>query len=244
MIRKMLLTLSLLMGVVFATAPLASAQSDVDIEQVSETVLGADTEALLAALETPMADEELPAGFSAAEFVDPAQATGQEGVIPSSDLEGTVGSVAYLINYEPSASATPDGEASPEAGMGAFSFGMGSLNYVAFEDELDSGDLQDFKDGAEEGIAGSATPEAGTNQTATVEDITVNDTDAVLLTYVIEEDGVQSVVQMIAVPVGSVMVMSMVVYASETVDADMLRTDAENLVLSGIDHLGTVAGGA
>lgn len=254
MIRKILLALSLLLGVAFATAPLASAQSDVDIEGVSETVLSADPNTLLTALETPMTDEILPAGFSAAEFVDPEQATGEEGVIPSADLEGTVGSVAYLLSYEPSGSATPSGEASPEAGLGAFAFGMGSLNYVAFEDELGPDDMEKFKQGAEEGIAGSAgakpaasstdaTPAAGSTENATVENITIGDTDAVLLTYVVEEQGVQSVVQMIAVPVGNVMVMSMVVYASETVDADMLRTDAESLVLSGIDHLGTVAGG-
>ena len=242
MVRTMLLVLSMLMGVVFSTSPLASAQEDVDIQAVSETVLGAEAEALLTGLETPIADADLPAGFSAAEFVDPDQATGEEGVIPAEDLDGTLGSVAYMIGYEPS--ATDDAVASPESGAAPLSFGFSSLNYVVFEDELGPEELEEFKAGVEEGIAGesAATPAAGeASENATVEDITVGDTDAVLLTYIIEEEGVQSVVQMVAVPVGNVMVMSMVVLAAESVDADALRADAESLALSGVDYLGTVA---
>ncbi len=241
MMRRFLLVLTMLMGVVFATAPLASAQTDVDIEQVSETVLSADTDALLTGLETPMDDEALPEGFSEAAFAAPGDATAEEGVLPTEDLEGTLGTIAYTVSYDPSASGSPEAETDDSAStpalddLSGLSFGFASLNYIVFEDELTSDDLEDFKSGAEEGIASED------EGTATVEDITVGDTDAVLLTYVIEEEGVQSVVQMVAVPVGNVMVMSMTVLAAETVDADQLRVASEDLALAGIDHLGVVA---
>jgi hypothetical protein len=238
--RKIVLVLTMLVGFAFATSPLAMAQGDVDIDAVSETVLAADTDALLTELETPMADENLPEGFSEAEFADPEQATAEEGVLPSEDLEGTLGSVAYTLSYEPAGTASPEAgatttdEATPGLDMSALSFGFASVNYVVFEEELDSGDLEDFKDGAQHGID----EEEGQ---ASVEDITIGDTDGVLLTYIIEDSGVQSAVQMVAVPVGNVMVMSMVVLASTEVDADAIQTDSENLVLAGIEHLGTVA---
>jgi hypothetical protein len=243
MTRRFLLVLTMLMGVVFATAPLAAGQTDVDIEQVSETVLGADADALLTSLETPMADDALPAGFSEATFAAPGEAAADEGVLPTEDLEGTVGTVAYTVSYDPAASGSPEAEAETDDSastpalddLSGLSFGFASLNYVVFEDELTSDDLEDFKAGAEEGIAQED------EGTATVEDITVGDTDAVLLTYVIEEEGVQSVVQMVAIPVGNVMVMSMTVLAAETVDADQLRVASEDLALAGIDHLGVVA---
>jgi hypothetical protein len=241
MMRRLLLALTVLMGVVFATAPLASAQTDVDVAAVSESVLSADTDALLTGLETPMDDDALPAGFSDATFATPEEAAAEEGVLPTGDLDGTVGSVAYTIGYDPDATASPeaagaaDAEATPELDLSSLSFGFASLNYVVFEDELTAGDMADFKDGAQQGIDDEE------DGTASVEDITVGDTDGVLLTYVIEEQGVQSVVQMVALPVGNVMVMSMVVLAATEVDADQLQVASEDLALAGIEHLGVVA---
>ena len=234
--RKLVLVLTLLVGFAFATSPLAMAQNDIDINKVAKVVLAAKADALLTALETPMADKDLPDGFSGAEFADPETATAEEGVLPSEDLDGTLGSIAYTLSYDPASTASPEAgaEATPELDMSALSFGFASVNYVVFDDELDSSDLEDFKDGAQKGID----QEEGQ---ASVEDITIGDTDGVLLTYIIEDSGVQSAVQMVAIPVGNVMVMSMVVLASTEVDADAIQADSENLVLAGIEHLGNVA---
>ena len=242
MARKLVLMLAFVLGAAFTASPLAMAQSEVDIAEVSEAVTAADPQSLLEGLRTPMADDELPAGFSEAEFADPEEATAEEGVVPAEDLEGAVGSVAYVLSYSPDGGATPS--ATPTADLGALSFGFASPNYVVLEDEITSEDLADFREGAEQGLAGEATPEAAGSNAASVEEITVDGADAVLLTYTIEEAGVQSVVQMVAVPVGNVLVMSMVVLAAQDVDAAAIRTDAEALVLSGVEHLGAVAAAA
>ena len=53
--RRVLLVLTMLLGVVFATAPLAAAQNDVDVEGIGKKVVDADPQALLEALKTPIA---------------------------------------------------------------------------------------------------------------------------------------------------------------------------------------------
>ncbi|HEV2072930.1 MAG TPA: hypothetical protein VGR29_04725 [Thermomicrobiales bacterium] len=146
-----------------------------DLEPVAETVLDADQEALMKALETPIKDENLPEGFSNATFVDPETASAEEGVLPASDLEGAEGSVAYAIDFDPvarSVGATP-GSSPAEAG---FSIGLASLNYVFMDDEITADDLEEFKSGAQEGLVGEtgadASPEAGApGMEATVEEL-------------------------------------------------------------------------
>ena len=243
--RKILFLLVMAVCFTFATAPLAMAQDEVDIEAVAETVIEADLDALMTALETPVTDEDLPEGFSNATFVDPETATGEEGVVPASDLEGAEGSVAYAIDFDPAARVTADAaEASPQAE--AFSIGFASLNYIFMGDEITADDLEDFKSGAEEGLveeAGAeASPEAAAAEfDATVEDIQVGGVDGALITYLLDEQGVQSVVQLVAIPVGNTMVIAMAVEAGTGVDADAVLEASEDLALAGVDYLGTVA---
>lgn len=68
--------------------------------------------------------------------------------------------------------------------------------------------------------------------------------EGALVTYVLNEEALQSVVQIVAIPVGNTMVISMVVQAGTEVDADAVLTASEDLVLAGVDYLGTVAGDA
>lgn len=125
-------------------APLAAAQDDVDLEAVAETVLKVDQEALMTALETPIADEDLPEGFSNATFVDPETASAEEGVLPASDLEGAWGSVGYAIDFDPAALGAT---ATPESGSAeaSFSIGLAFLNYIFMGKEITTADLEDFK---------------------------------------------------------------------------------------------------
>ena len=227
------------------SAPMATAQDDVDVEAVAETVLAADQVALMTALETPIADEDLPQGFSNATFVDPETASAEEGVLPASDLEGAEGSVAYAIDFDPAAlaaTATP-GSGSAEA---SFSIGLASLNYIFMGDEIMADDLEEFKSGAREGLADetgdAASPEAGAaGMEATVEDIEVAGVEGALITYRISEEGIQSVVQMVAIPVGNTMVISMAVEAGTEVDTDAVLAASQDLALAGADYLGAVA---
>jgi hypothetical protein len=229
--KRFLFIFALVASFALSAAPVAMAQDEVDIEAVAETVLAADLDTLLADMETPMADDALPAGFSGATFMEPGEAGSEMGAIPADDLEGSEGSIAYMLDYAPGGA-----EGTPAAG--AMSFGFASVNYVFVDEEITEDDLKDFREGAEEGVASE---EEGT---ATVEEIEVNGTDAVLLTFLLEEDGVTSVVKMVAVPVGNTMVMAMVAEAASEVDEDAVYAAAEELTFASIAHLGETAEGA
>ena len=246
--RTFFLLLAMAVSLTFVTAPMAMAQDDVQVEAVAETVMSADQDILMAALETPIPDEDLPEGFSNATFVDPETASGEEGILPASDLPGAEGSAAYTVDYDPAAfGAATMAEASPAAG--GFSIGLASLNYIFMGDEIMADDLEDFKSGVEEALAqeigAEASPETGAAaMEATVEDIQLGGVEGALVTYVLNEEALQSVVQMVAIPVGNTMVISMVVQAGTEVDPDTVLTASEDLALAGVDYLGTVAGDA
>jgi hypothetical protein len=232
--RKVLLLFAMIASLSFTAAPVAMAQDDIDLESISETVMDADSQKLITAMETPMADDDLPAGFSDATYTDPEAATGDEGVLPASDLEGAEGSVAYMVDWDPtSAEGTPEATASPVDD--AFAVRIATLNYVFFDQEITSDDLDDFKTEAEKSLQS----EGGAD--ASVDTVQFNGTDAVLLTYEINEDDIVSIVQMLAVPVGNTMVISMVVEAGTDVDAEAVLGASEELALAGARHLGTVA---
>lgn len=240
--KKLLAIVALIASLGFAVSPVAMAQSTVDVDAVSQAVSDADLDTLLKDLETPPADDELPAGFTNATYVNPETASAEEGVLPSADLAGTAGSVAYSLDWEPvAASASPDAspEASPAGLDSSFAIRFATLNYVFFDQEITADDLEDFRSGAEEGIAGEASPEAGTE--TNVETIQIDGTDAILLSYVLKDQGVESVVQMVALPVGNCMVIAMLVEASTTVDQQAVQTSAEDLAIAGTDYLGNVA---
>lgn len=234
--RKLLVIFALFTSLSFAAAPVAMAQGDVDIDVASDAVMDANLDTLMADLQTPPADDQLPDGFSNATFADPESGNTEEGVLPASDLEGAEGSVAYSIDWDPTSAATPETDT---GGDPAFAVRMATLNYIFIDDEITSSDFEDFKSSAEQGYGGDASPEAGTE--TNIDTIQVNGTDAILLSYVINDEGVQSVVQMIALPVGNTMVVSMLVEAGAEVDQDATQTSAEDLVLSGADYLGVVA---
>lgn len=236
--KKFIAIFALFASLSFAVSPVAMAQSQVDIDAVSKSVSSADLNTLLEDLKTPPADDQLPDGFSNAQFSDPKTASGDEGVLPASDLAGSAGSVAYSLDWEPVA-AGATAEASPAASADNFAIRFATLNYVFFDKEITSKDLEDFKSGAEQGIAGEASPAAGTE--TSVENIQIEGKDAVLLSYTLNDQGVQSVVKMIALPVGNCMVISMLVEASSQVDADSVQTAAQDLVLAGTSYLGDVA---
>src|SRR5699024_7788809 len=150
--------------------------------------MNADLDTLLTNLETPPADDQLPDGFANAQYADPESASADEGVLPASDLQGSAGSAAYSIEWEPTAAAGT-AEATPDMASSNFAVRFATLNYVFFDEEITSDDLADFKEGAEQGIAGAASPEAGTE--TQVQDIQIGGQDAVLLTYVLQDQGVQ-----------------------------------------------------
>lgn len=221
-----MLVLAMLFGVVLTTAPLAAAQDEeVDVTAISETVLDADPEALVEGLEEPPADEDLPEGFINPPSGTPENADLAESFeLPTSEFPGAVGSVNFPFDTD------------PDVIPGLIS--AGHLNYIVTDDEITDDMLEDFKKGAEEELA-DATDES---IEATVEDITVGETDGVLITVVTTQEGASAVVQVVALPVGNTFVIGTALVADqEEIDADEVQTHAEELTLAGVAHLGTVA---
>lgn len=234
--RKLMTLVTLIAGLMLVSSPVSAqgtpqgspaAESSIDIEAIAESTLSADLDTLMSNLEVPIEDADLPENFSSAEYVDPAKATDEDLVLPVEDLAFSEGSAAYNVDYEP----VTDG----------FSIGLSSLNYIFVDGEITGDDMDDFREGASQGLEDDAS-----GAEVAVEDIEVNGVPAVLISYELEEDGIISIVQMIAIPVGNTMVLSMVVAASDdpALDAGTVRTDAKNLLLVGITHLGDAADAA
>src|SRR5699024_5318809 len=119
-----------------------------------------------------------------------------------------------------------------------FAVRQATLNFIVVGEEITSDDLDDFKSGAEQGLE-DETPGAGAE--TNVETIQVAGTDAILLTYTLNDQGIQSAVKMVALPVGNTMVISMLVEAGNQVDQDAVESAARGLVLAGANYLGTAA---
>lgn len=230
--RKLFGLIALLVSVMMASTSVVAQTpsadfSEVDVQAVAETALDADLDTLIADMEEPMADDALPAVFSNATFVDPATAGSEDLVLPAEDLEFADGSVAYTVDYAPESQGMV--------------IGFASLNYIFVDEEITEDDVADFIDGASEGIAGDT---SGGN--ASVDEFEINGVTGAVISYELEEDGIISIVQMVALPVGNTMVLSMVVAASDdlSLEGGAVLSDAENLALAGVDHLGVVAEGA
>jgi len=224
--RRVLMMFALVLGLVLTTAPLAAAQSDeVDVAEVGETVLDADPETIVEGLEEPPADEDLPEGF-----VNPPDGTpenaelGAAFELPVSDLEGSLASVNFAFDTD------------PQEIEGLISSGF--LNYVVLEDEVTSQDLEQFREGAEQGVESNADDSIEFD----IGDLELGGADAVLITITTTDPGASAVVQMIAVPVGNAFVVGTVLVADqEEVDAATVQGHAEDLTLAGVEYLGTLA---
>jgi hypothetical protein len=220
-----MLVFAMLFGLSLSTAPLAAAQGeDIDIAAVSETVLDAEPEALVEGLAEPPADEDLPEGFLNPPNGTPENADLAESFeLPVSEFEGAVGSVNFPFDTD------------PDVIPGLISAGY--LNYIVAEEEITDDQLEEFKTGAEEGLG---TPDASIE--SSVEDITVGDTDGVLITVVTTQDDASAVVQLVALPVGNTFVIGTALVADEgEIDAADVQTLAEDLTVAGVAHLGIVA---
>ncbi len=224
--RRLLLVIALLFGIVLTTAPLAAAQTDeVDVAEIGETVLDADPETIVEGLEEPPADEDLPEGFINPPDGTPENAElGAAFELPVSDLEGSLASVNFAFDTD------------PEEIEGLISSGY--LNYVVLEDEVTSAMLEEFRDGAEQEVESNADDSLDFS----VEDIELGGVDAVLISITTTDAGASAVVQMIAVPVGNAFVVGTVLVADqEEIDPATVQGYAEDLTLAGVEYLGTLA---
>lgn len=222
-----MLVFAMLFGIVLTTAPLAVAQDEeVDVAEVSETVLAADPETLVEGLEAPPEDDQLPEGF-----INPPSGTPANQEIS----EAFTSEVASIPDTLATVNFTFDTD--PEVVPGDVSTGI--LTYVVVEEEVTEEVFEEYKTGLEEGIA---TPVAGTE--TSVEDVEVGGVNGVLATFNQTDGSTSAVVQLLSVPVGNTIVIGTVVSGSQdALDPAEVQTNAEDLTLAGIEYLGTLAEG-
>src|SRR5699024_4790415 len=76
--KKLIAIFAVLASLSLAVSPVATAQTNVDIDAVADSVSNADVDTLLNDLQTPPADDQLPDGFSDAEYANPDTATSEQ----------------------------------------------------------------------------------------------------------------------------------------------------------------------
>ncbi len=249
MLRMFSVVAALLGTLLLVSMPAAIAQTPaVDVETTAGAVTAVDSMELATALQTPMAKETLPAGFTSAAYFDPkttpgaTSSTTEQGIIPTANLPGTEASIAYTIEGDPSV-------------LGGIA-SINSIDYVIVNPaELGDDVLGDLRSGIEQALATPipatpipATPAPATPAPATttfaIEDVELGGAPALLLTFTVSDPSVNAVVQMHVVPVGNVVVVGLVTIADQTpVDPASALGPSQELTLAGISHLGTVAQG-
>lgn len=234
--RLLPVLLTCLLGAVLLHAPIVAAQDDVDIPAIADRVLARDPESLVQALRLPMANEDLPAPFTRADYVDPESVSGDAANIAGDEMGDVVGNVMYSVAYKPdeSASASPSPVASPIAGGPASIYTTASLNYLVYDHALNPETLENFDQVVLDALGDQAAD-------AEVKEIAIGETTAYVITVATITNGIELIMQWIAIPVGNVAVVSMAMSGGVAVDRDELRADAEALALAGTRHLGAVA---
>lgn len=206
----------------------AIAQTEAQLDDISAATLDANADDLATALEVAPTDADLPAGFTApidgvpenAEVIDAF--SGALG-----DLGDDTVSVVHGIDTD------------PEVVEGTLSAAI--ITYLVVEDEITDDDLEEFAKGIEGGIQ----PDPATGITAgTVEEIELFDSNAIVATLEMEQTGAFVTVQMTAIPVGNVMVVSTIVVA-DTVATDPAEVMplSEDLTIAGVEYLGKIVDG-
>ena len=224
--RRLAVGVAIFSSLSLAVAAPVAAQTDtaVDIAAIGDDVLAADVDTLIEGLQEPIADRDLPDGITEAEYVAPEDVSADLGLLDEAQLEGTLGSAAYVLVGD------PDELGGEEVTV--------SIQYVAY-DEADFGDdpVGDFVEGAQGGLGD--VPEGSE---ASAEAIEIEEEDAALISLSMADGGANVVAQYIAIPVGNVFVFAAItVSGSEEVDIDTVFDATEALTLSAIEYLGEVA---
>lgn len=223
--RRLMLVFAMLLGFTLTAAPLAVAQDEeVDVAEISETVLAADPDALLEGLESPPEDDQLPEGFVNPPSGTPANQEISEAFTSEvSEFDDTIATINFTFDTD------------PEVVPGEVSTGI--LTYIVLAEEVTEDVFDEYKSGLEESIA---TPVADTE--TSVEDVEVGGVEGVLVTFNQSDASTSAVVQLLSVPVGNTIVIGTVVSGSqEELDPAEIQTNAEELTLAGIEYLGTLA---
>lgn len=222
MSRRLFALVALILTFVLA-GPAVAAQDAAELETIAEVVLDTDPADLVAALEEPITDGDLPGGFLAPVDGVPENAEIIDAFVGGM---GDLGGVATPVNQGL--------DTDPELIPGLLSTAV--ITYMVSEQEITEDALADFANGVEEGLTDDPTMEG------VVEQVELYDSEAVLTTLTLEQEGIFVVVQMLAIPVGSTMVVGTLLTADQTeVDPTDILPLTEDLTVAGVEYLGTAA---
>lgn len=239
LVKRLVVTLLAL----FLLSPVAAAQdvAEPDIAAVAERLATVDSERLLMRLNTPIPVDLLPQPFSNPQPLGPALLAEQRQQFAES-LDGIRGSAVYTLDYMPvsvMASPSPMQAASPVASptaRGPFAaFTSGSLAYLLFDAPVDAGQLAEFGASIQTALGSDA-------QAGSMEEITVHDSPAILVSSVSVVNALEFHTEWIAMPVGNVVVLAMVTEGSNTFDEERFRSDNASLAVSGVAYLERILG--
>lgn len=225
-----------------APSAVGTAQEGVDIPTVAERVSAVDSERLLMGLNTPVPADMLPGQFTEPAMMD-REALSQQRSTFNSVYDTLSGSMVYTVSYEPTATGTPEAAASPsgtpqgspENREPQALFASATLTYLLFSEPIDLSDPDAFGATVQEAMGSEAID-------GEVQQTTLGDTPAIMISTEAEINAVDIHANWIAVPVGNVLVIGMVMTGADTFAEEAFIADNEALVLAGITYLGEVAG--
>lgn len=202
-------------------------ENNLEITEIGDYAMAVDPEVLAAALEIPPQNAILPEGFSNPVLGEPKNADVIEQFTDElGQVQGSIATIHHGFDTD------------PEIVNGLISAGI--LTYIVSDQEITSEALEEFEDGVDEGLADGNSSISGTS--GTVQSIVVGGVEATAITFSLEQDGINVVVQIVAVPVGNVMTVGTAFIADQgNVEADLVRVFAEDLALAGADELGQTA---
>ena len=234
--KRLVVTLLALVLLTPVTTILAQEAADPDIAAIGEQISSVDSERLLMRLNTPIPADLLPESFADPQPLG-ANLLSEQRAHFDETLEGISGSAIYTVEYVPGsvmASATPRGNASPAASPAARGpltvFTSATLSYLLFDAPVDMEGLEAFGGNIQAALGTEA-------QAGTIEEVTVNDVPALLVSTVTLVNALEFHTEWIAIPVGNVVVIAMITEGSDTFDEDRFRVDNEALAVAGIAYL-------
>ncbi len=222
MSRRLIALVALVLSFILA-GPAVAAQDAAELDTIAEAVLAVDSADLVKELEVPITDADLPGGFLAPVNGEPENAEIVNAFVQGmGDLDGVATPVNQGLDTD------------PEVVQGLLSTAV--ITYMVTDEEITEADLDDFTKGLEEGLASDPTMDGA------VEPTELFGKEAVLVTITTEQDGVYVAVQMLAIPVGSTMVVATILVADQaTVDPTDIQPLTEDLAVAGVEYLGKAA---
>lgn len=224
--------------VLMSPAVSMAAQRTIDVAALGDELAGGDIERLLMRLNNPIPDSLLGDAFANARPL-PSTLLSEQRAIFDQTIEGLSGTIVYTVDYSPSSrAATPaaGAGASPEARGSQAVFSSATLTNLVFIEAVDTSDMDAFAATMQQAMGSEA-------MAGEVEQITISDAPAVMISSVAIVNAVEFHTSWIAVPVGNVIVIAMIIEGSDPFDAEMFRANNESLALSGIAWLDAILHG-